>query len=75
MVEITLFEFNVDTEELTGNAPFSGRSGSDRDDDELAGTDDGRNPKPILVGAGLLVLVLAVVAGRRFLGGEPESLP
>lgn len=75
MVEITLFEFNVDAEELTGNAPFSGRSGSDRDDDELARTDDGRNPKPILVGAGLLVLVLAVVAGRRFLGGEPESLP
>ena len=74
MVEITLFEFNVDAEELTGNAPFSGRSGSDRDD-ELAGTDDGRNPKPVLVGAGLLVLVLAVVAGRRFLGGEPESLP
>jgi hypothetical protein len=77
MVEITLFEFNVDAEELTGNAPFSGRSGSDRDDeDELAAADDdGRNPRPILVGAGLLVLVLAVVAGRRFLGGEPESLP
>lgn len=96
MVEITLFEFNVDAEELIGNAPFSGSSGSDRggtdgdddddgrflpsldpdDEDELAATDDGgRNLKPVLVGAGLLVLVLAVVAGRRFLGGEPEPLP
>ncbi|PSP51212.1 hypothetical protein BRC67_07890 [Halobacteriales archaeon QH_3_68_24] len=75
MVEITLFEFNVDAEELTGNAPFSGRSGSDRDDDELAGTDDGRNPKPVLVGAGLVVLVFAVVVGRRFLDGGPEPLP
>jgi len=102
MVEITLFEFNIDAEDLIANAPFS--SGSDEADaspddagilstgdddaglfsrgDEDAGdegigaADDGGPPlKPIAVGAGLLVLVLAVVAGRRLLGGEPEPLP
>ena len=45
------------------------------DEDELAAAEDGRNLKPLAVGAGLLVLVLVVVAGRRLLGGEPEPLP
>jgi hypothetical protein len=100
MVEITLFEFNIDAEDLIANAPFS--SGGDEadespgggffsksdddtgllstgdedgDDDVGAGGDGGPPLKPIAVGAGLLVLVLAIVAGRRLLGGEPEPLP
>jgi len=54
---------------------FSGRDDESEDADEAVGGDGGPPLKPLAVGAGLLVLVLAVVAGRRLLGGEPEPLP
>jgi hypothetical protein len=45
------------------------------DEDQAVGGDGDPPLKPLAVGAGLLLLVLAVVAGRRLLGGEPEPLP
>jgi len=54
---------------------FSGSDDESGDEDTAAGGDGGPPLKPLAVGAGLLVLVLAVVAGRRLLGGEPEPLP
>ena len=47
----------------------------DDEDDDVGVAGDGPNLKPVAVGAGLLALVLVVVAVRRVLGGEPEPLP
>jgi hypothetical protein len=75
MVEITLLELNLNAEDVTANTPFGTGGLEDDDDDDGGPVSAAPNLKPVAVGAGLLALVLLVVAVRRLLGGEPEPLP
>lgn len=89
MTEITFFELHLD--DATFNAPFSaaespeeiaGSSGGGllsrggTDDEEAGATaGEGGGPSALPVLLGLVVLALALVGVRRFVGGEPERVP
>jgi hypothetical protein len=75
MVEITLFELNLDDASFSGNAPFSGagsESGEDWETDESSEDDEGgRSVLPFVVG--LVFLIGIGLAVKRLRGGSGGS--
>jgi hypothetical protein len=74
MVDLTVLELHLHDSSITANAPFSGKKDPGELEGESDESDDESGGFPIVALLGLALVVVAVVAAKKYLSGNEIEL-